>query len=105
MLSDLASRLARSRIATKPARRLAVSKQTMTMKPVRDLRHRFRRRASSDELERELARLVIRRQSLRSCGASDAALERNRRKIVRLQHELAHALIARHRVATERTAA
>ena len=75
------------------------------MNPVRELTHRLRRRpTSSDALERELARHVIRRQELRRRGASEATLERNRRKIVRLQHDLAAALIARHHQA-ERPAA
>jgi hypothetical protein len=78
----------------------------MTMNPARTFAARFSRRpASSETLERELAKLVIRRQDLRARGASDAALERNRRKIGRVQRDLAQALIARHRPRAERSAA
>jgi hypothetical protein len=74
---------------------------------VHDLRHRVtrRRRRSSDSLQRELGVLVRRRQELRAGGASEARLERNRRKIVRLQRRLAHALIASYLHSVDRHAA
>ena len=50
-----------------------------------------------DTLLDEIAVLVADRQRLRARSASGAALERNRRRIARLQWELSHALIARHR--------
>ena len=56
-------------------------------------------------LQREIAELVVARQSLRAHGATDAALERNRRQLVRLQREFALALIARHRLQAEQSAA
>lgn len=43
-----------------------------------------------------IAALVADRQRLRACDAGAAALERNRLQIVRVQWELAHALIDRH---------
>ena len=60
---------------------------------------------SAERIQAELAILVARRQELRSRGAGELVLERNRRKIVRRQQELAHALIARYRRPAERTAA
>jgi hypothetical protein len=56
-------------------------------------------------LQREIAELVVARQALRVRGATDAALERNRRQLVRRQHELTRALIARHRLQAELSAA
>jgi hypothetical protein len=47
-------------------------------------------------LEREIARLVVERQELRARGASGAALERNRLRLVRRQRQLARALIDLH---------
>ena len=47
-----------------------------------------------DILERDLVTLVSERQRLRSEGAHDGQLERNRREIVARQHELSNALIA-----------
>ena len=49
-----------------------------------------------EALNARLARLVAKRQELRSRAAGNAALERNRRDIVRAQHQLSHALIARY---------
>ena len=46
------------------------------------------------ELERTLAALVQERQTLRTCGAEPAELERNRREIVTRQQELSEALIS-----------
>ena len=48
----------------------------------------------ADELRRSLAELVAERQRLRASGAGRAALEANRRAIVRAQWELAAALLA-----------
>ena len=56
-------------------------------------------------LQREIAELVVARQALRAQGASDAALERNRRQLVRRQHELALALIARYGLRAQQSAA
>ena len=64
-----------------------------------------RRRRPAETIQAELAVLVTRRQELRSRGAGDFMLELNRRKIVRRQQELAHALIARYSRPAERTAA
>jgi hypothetical protein len=75
------------------------------MSGARALRRLSRRAASVESLERDLAQLVMRRQELRAAGASDGALERNRRRIVRVQREIAHALIAGHRAAADRSAA
>jgi hypothetical protein len=47
-----------------------------------------------DGLEREIATLVAERQGLRANGAEGGELERNRREIVALQHELSTTLIA-----------
>jgi hypothetical protein len=47
-------------------------------------------------LER-IGELVAERQALRSCGGSPLALERNRRRIAKLQWDLSRALIARYR--------
>jgi hypothetical protein len=79
----------------------------MSATAVQDLRHRVgrRRRRSSDSLQRELGELVKRRQELRARGAGAARLERNRRKIVRLQHRLTRALIANHLKSVDRRAA
>jgi hypothetical protein len=49
-----------------------------------------------DTLERQLGRLVHRRQELRAAQAGRDLLEPNRREIVRLQRRLAVAMIARH---------
>ncbi len=59
---------------------------------------RFRRRGSPsvEELEARIAALVVRRQTLRERGASEAALERNRRRLARCQWQLSFALIERH---------
>jgi hypothetical protein len=53
--------------------------------------------ADVEYLEAEVRRLVGERQKLRERGAPTPALERNRSRIVRAQHELAHAFIRRHR--------
>jgi hypothetical protein len=47
-----------------------------------------------ETLERNIAALVAKRQSLRAGGAEAAELERNRREIVARQHELCEALIS-----------
>ncbi len=68
-----------------PARPVTVKTKTMSRRP-----------AQPQTLQREIARLVVKRQELRSRGASRAALERNRRAIARRQRELSHALIESH---------
>jgi hypothetical protein len=67
------------------------------------LRHlrpaRFRRsrsRTTVEALAFRVGGLVEERQDLRGCGASEAALERNRLQIARAQWELGYALIDRH---------
>jgi hypothetical protein len=50
-----------------------------------------------ESVEAEVRRLVGERQKLRETGAPPSALERNRSRLVNAQHELAHALIRRHR--------
>jgi hypothetical protein len=44
-------------------------------------------------IQREIRRLVVERQELRVAEASEAALERNRLEIARLQRELARVLV------------
>ena len=53
---------------------------------------------SVETLNTRIQRLVLERQLLRTEGAGQPALERNRREICRLQHELSLALIARHQL-------
>jgi hypothetical protein len=50
----------------------------------------------ADALQRQLGRLVHRRQELRAAQAGRELLEPNRCEIVRLQQRLTAALIARH---------
>ena len=59
----------------------------------------------SEGLQREIGRLVVERQDLRSRGASAADLERNRLDIAERQRLLAYALIERYLPKTERSAA
>jgi hypothetical protein len=49
-----------------------------------------------ESLQERIAVLVYERQRMRSSGASRAALERNRRQLVRSQWQLSQALIERH---------
>ena len=49
----------------------------------------------------EITALVTERQALRAAGAPTARLEQNRVQIARAQWELSHALIERHRPASE----
>ena len=51
---------------------------------------------SVEALDARIQRLVFERQLLRSEGAGQESLERNRQEICRLQHALSLALIARH---------
>jgi hypothetical protein len=53
-------------------------------------------RQSVEALSERHATLVAERQQLRSSGARQTALERNRRAIVRCQWDLSHALIERY---------
>ena len=62
--------------------------------PERVRRSRIRRTVESPA--HRYAELVAERQRLRSSGAAEAALERNRLAIVRCQWDLSHALIERH---------
>jgi hypothetical protein len=50
---------------------------------------------SVEALTEAIARLVDERQRLRTSGADEAALERNRRAIAELQQRLSRALIVR----------
>ncbi|MGE5691480.1 MAG: hypothetical protein ACM33B_13065 [Pseudomonadota bacterium] len=50
-----------------------------------------------DGLTTRIERLVGERQALRAAAAGRDALERNRREICRLQHELSRAFVARYR--------
>ncbi|MDQ2983243.1 MAG: hypothetical protein M3R70_04875 [Actinomycetota bacterium] len=61
---------------------------------------RARSRLSVEALCERHYSLVRERQELRSAGATAAALEGNRIKIVRCQWEMSHALIDRHAAAT-----
>jgi hypothetical protein len=65
-----------------------------TLRPARF--RRSRGRASAEDLNARIGRLVAQRQELRTRGAGEAELERNRIRIARAQWELAHALIDRH---------
>jgi hypothetical protein len=65
-----------------------------TLRPARF--RRGRGRASADELNTRIARLVAERQELRASGAGEAPLERNRMKLARAQWELGNALIDRY---------
>jgi hypothetical protein len=49
-----------------------------------------------ESLVLRISELVVERQDLRSTGAPQAAIERNRLQIARAQWELAHALIERY---------
>jgi hypothetical protein len=49
-----------------------------------------------DALQARVAALALERQALRTSGAQQAALERNRVKLARAQWELSHALIEQH---------
>jgi hypothetical protein len=48
-----------------------------------------------EALQDLLGGLLLEREELRGAGATDFQLERNRRQIVRVQQELAYALLAR----------
>jgi hypothetical protein len=58
-----------------------------------------------EKLLDRIAFLVAKRQELRTRNASPAALERNRRALVRWQRELSEALIEHHAGSAEKTAA
>jgi hypothetical protein len=67
------------------------------LKPLR--RWRFlpsRQTPNVESLVLRISELVAERQDLRSAGAPQAAIERNRLQIARAQWELAHALIERY---------
>jgi hypothetical protein len=49
-----------------------------------------------EALQDLLGGLVREREDLRACGAAPGDLEQNRRKIIRAQWQLSHALIARY---------
>ena len=51
---------------------------------------------SVESLLERIGELVAERQALRTKGSSATALERNRRRIAKLQWELSRALIARY---------
>jgi hypothetical protein len=57
--------------------------------------------ASVESLLERIGELVAERQALRTRGSSATALERNRRRIAKLQWELSRALIDRYRPAEE----
>ena len=69
---------------------------------------RFKRGASRrtvEELTKRIGDLAAERQELRTRGASDVALERNRIKLARAQWELSYALIDRYLPAAAAAAA
>jgi len=66
----------------------------LRLRPIRF--RRSRNRATVEVLTLRIAQLVAERQQLRSHGAGERALERNRLRIARAQWELGHALIDRH---------
>ena len=49
-----------------------------------------------ESLKQQITELVAERQALRAQGASLPTLEPNRQRILHLQWQLSHALIARH---------
>jgi hypothetical protein len=53
-------------------------------------------KASVESLLEQIGELVAERQALRTKGSSTTNLERNRRRIAKLQWELSRALIERH---------
>jgi hypothetical protein len=57
---------------------------------------RERRRLGVESLQERVAALALERQALRTAGADEAALERNRVALAHAQWELSHALIERH---------
>jgi hypothetical protein len=61
-------------------------------------------KATVESLLETIGDLVAERQALRSRGGTPLALERNRRRIAKLQWELSRALIARYRPAEEQAA-
>lgn len=65
-----------------------------TLRPARFRRSRVR--ANAEELNARIAQLVAERQELRTRGAREGALERNRLQLARAQWELGHALIDRY---------
>ena len=71
--------------------------QTLFMTPVRPISFRPRGGAETVEtLTIRISALCTERQSLRTKGASETALERNRVQIAGAQWELSHALIERY---------
>jgi hypothetical protein len=67
--------------------------------PITVMRRAARRRAAATSVEDLLVRLDAlsgERQRLRARGAGRRTLERNRRRIVRAQWELSHALITKY---------
>jgi hypothetical protein len=61
-------------------------------------------KASVESLLEQIGELVAERQGLRTRGSSATALEKNRRRIAKLQWELSLALIERHLPAEEQAA-
>ena len=57
------------------------------------------RHETVERLSERIGRLVAERQALRAAAADAAELERNRRELAELQHQLSHALIRRFRPA------
>ena len=60
--------------------------------------------ATVENLLEQIGELVAERQALRTKGSSAVALERNRRRIAKLQWQLSRALIERHLPAEEQAA-
>ena len=71
--------------------------QTVTMTTLRPIAsRRLPTRESVEALTRHISTLTTERQALRTSGATETALERNRVKIARAQWELSYALIERY---------
>ena len=60
--------------------------------------------ATVESLLERIGELVAERQALRARGGSPIALERNRRRIAKLQWDLSRALIARYRPVEDQAA-
>lgn len=71
--------------------------ETLTMTSLRPIASRhLPARETVESLTRHISRLTTERQALRSNGATETALERNRVQLASAQWELSYALIERY---------